>query len=242
GSDASEEEAGQLSKFELANGGTLYLEQIEYLPAEMQSALLQVLKTGVVIRLNSSRVIPVDVRVIAGSAADLPLLVQQNRFRRQLFYSLQAFEIQIPPLRQLLSDIPLLVKHHLRALELHFQCRFRVDDEVMAQLALYLWPGNDLELKGVVERAAMICHGHHIQLADLPAHLLGQPSLLESDPQPGAPLLTLTDMERQAILRAATVSRGQLTEMAQLLGIGRTTLWRKIKQHGIDIRQFKLRA
>lgn len=242
GSDASEEEAGQLSKFELANGGTLYLEQIEYLPAEMQSALLQVLKTGVVIRLNSSRVIPVDVRVIAGSAADLPLLVQQNRFRRQLFYSLQAFEIQIPPLRQRLSDIPLLVKHHLRALEQHFQCRFRVDDEVMAQLALYLWPGNDLELKGVVERAAMICHGHHIQLADLPAHLLGQPSLLESDPQPGAPLLTLTDMERQAILRAATVSRGQLTEMAQLLGIGRTTLWRKIKQHGIDIRQFKLRA
>lgn len=84
----------------MANGGTLYLEQIEYLPAEMQSALLQVLKTGVVIRLNSSRVIPVDVRVIAGSAADLPLLVQQNRFRRQLFYSLQAFEIQIPPLRQ----------------------------------------------------------------------------------------------------------------------------------------------
>ena len=144
GSDASEEEAGQLSKFELANGGTLYLEQIEYLPTEMQSALLQVLKTGVVIRLNSSRVIPVDVRVIAGSAADLPLLVQQNRFRRQLFYSLQAFEIQIPPLRQRLSDIPLLVKHHLRALELHFQCRFRVDDEVMAQLALYLWPGNDL--------------------------------------------------------------------------------------------------
>ncbi|HGM6978837.1 TPA: helix-turn-helix domain-containing protein, partial [Serratia marcescens] len=160
----------------------------------------------------------------------------------QLFYSLQAFEILIPPLRQRLSDIPLLVKHHLRTLELHFQCRFRVDDEVMAQLALYLWPGNDLELKGVVERAAMICHGHHIQLADLPAHLLGQPSLLESDPQPGAPLLTLTDMERQAILRAATVSRGQVTEMAQLLGIGRTTLWRKIKQHGIDIRQFKLRA
>lgn len=242
GSDASEEEAGQLSKFELANGGTLYLEQIEYLPAEMQSALLQVLKTGVVIRLNSSRVIPVDVRVIAGSAANLPLLVQQNRFRRQLFYSLQAFEIQIPPLRQRLSDIALVVKHHLRALEQHFQCRFRVDDEVTAQLALYLWPGNDLELKGVVERAAMICHGHHIQLADLPAHLLGQQPLLESDPPPAMPLLSLEEQERQAILRAANVSRGQLHEMAQLLGIGRTTLWRKIKRHQLDIRQFKLRA
>ncbi|HEJ7041484.1 MAG: dihydroxyacetone kinase operon transcriptional regulator DhaR [Serratia liquefaciens] len=242
GSDANEEEAGQLSKFELANGGTLYLEQIEYLPMEMQSALLQVLKTGVVMRLNSNRVIPVDVRVIASSAADLPLLVQQNRFRRQLFYSLQAFEIQIPALRQRLSDIPLLVKHHLRTLEQHFLCRFRVDDEVMTQLGLYLWPGNDLELKGVVERTAMMCHGHHLQLADLPEHLLGQQPLLESDPQPGMPLLTLAEMERQAIIRAANVSRGQLNEMAQLLGIGRTTLWRKIKQYQIDIRQFKLRA
>lgn len=242
GSDANEEEAGQLSKFELANGGTLYLEQIEYLPMEMQSALLQVLKTGVVMRLNSNRVIPVDVRVIASSAADLPLLVQQNRFRRQLFYSLQAFEIQIPALRQRLSDIPLLVKHHLRTLEQHFQCRFRVDVEVMTQLGLYLWPGNDLELKGVVERTAMMCHGHHLQLADLPEHLLGQQPLLESDPQPGMPLLTLAEMERQAIIRAANVSRGQLNEMAQLLGIGRTTLWRKIKQYQIDIRQFKLRA
>lgn len=242
GSDANEEEAGQLSKFELANGGTLYLEQIEYLPMEMQSALLQVLKTGVVMRLNSNRVIPVDVRVIASSAADLPLLVQQNRFRRQLFYSLQAFEIQIPALRQRLSDIPLLVKHHLRTLEQHFQCRFRVDDEVMTQLGLYLWPGNDLELKGVVERTAMMCHGHHLQLADLPEHLLGQQPLLESDPQPGMPLLTLAEMERQAIIRAANVSRGKLNEMAQLLGIGRTTLWRKIKQYQIDIRQFKLRA
>lgn len=98
--------------------------------------------------MNSSRVIPVNVRVIATSAANLAVLVQQNRFRRQLFYSLQAFEIQIPPLRQRLSDIPLLVQHHLRALEQHFQCRFRVDDDVMTQLGLYLWPGNDLELKG----------------------------------------------------------------------------------------------
>ncbi|PVZ85120.1 PTS-dependent dihydroxyacetone kinase operon transcriptional regulator DhaR [Serratia sp. S1B] len=242
GSDASEEEAGQLSKFELANGGTLYLEQIEYLPLTMQSALLQILKTGVVMRMNSSHVIPVNVRVIAASAANLPMLVQQNRFRRQLFYSLQAFEIQIPPLRQRISDIPLLVLHHLRALEQHFQCRFRVDDAVMVQLGLYLWPGNDLELKGVIERAAMICHNHHIQLADLPSHLLSQQPLLESDTQPAMPLLTLAEMERQAIIRVANVSHGQLNEMAQLLGISRTTLWRKIKQLQIDIRQFKQRT
>ncbi|MBJ2066764.1 dihydroxyacetone kinase operon transcriptional regulator DhaR [Serratia odorifera] len=240
GSDANEERAGQLSKFELANGGTLYLEQIEYLPPDMQSALLQVLKTGIVMRLNSNRVIPVDVRIIATSAANLPLLVQQNRFRRQLFYSLQAFEILIPPLRQRLDDIPLLVHHHLHALELHFQCRFRVDHDVLTQLGLYPWPGNDLQLKGVVERAAMICHNHHIQLADLPAHLLGQQ--LASDLPPTITTPTLAETERQAILHAASVSRGQLNEMAQLLAIGRTTLWRKIKHYQIDIRQFKLRA
>lgn len=193
-------------------------------------------------RMDSSRVIPVNVRVIATSAANLPLLVQQNRFRRQLFYSLQAFEIQIPPLRQRLSDIPLLVQHHLRALEQHFQCRFRVDDEVMTQLGLYLWPGNDLELKGVIERAAMICHGHHIQLADLPAHLLSHQPLVESDSQPAMPLMTLAEMELQAIIRVANVSHGQLNEMAQLLGISRTTLWRKVKQLNIDISQFKLRG
>ncbi|WP_127959213.1 dihydroxyacetone kinase operon transcriptional regulator DhaR [Serratia microhaemolytica] len=241
GSGASAEEAGQLSRFELANGGTLYLEQIEYLSPEMQSALLQILKTGVVMRINSSHLIPVNVRIIASSSANLPLLVQQNRFRRQLFYSLQAFEIQIPPLRQRLSDIPQLVQHHLRSLEQHFQCRFRIDEQVITQLELYLWPGNDLELKGVIERAAMICQGHHIQLPDLPAHLLSQQPLLESESQPELPLLTLTEMERQAIIRAANVSHGQLNEMAPLLGISRTTLWRKIKQLQIDIRQFKQR-
>ncbi|MEX3175549.1 helix-turn-helix domain-containing protein, partial [Serratia quinivorans] len=86
------------------------------------------------------------------------------------------------------------------------------------------------------------CHVHYLQLADWPEHLLSHQPLLESEPQPGIPLLTLAEMERQAIIHAANVSRGQLNEMAQLLSIGRTTLWRKIKQYQIDIRQFNLRA
>lgn len=210
GSDDSEAGSGQLSKFELANGGTLYLEQIEYLPAAMQSVLLQVLKTGVVMRINSSRVIPVNLRVIATSSADLPVLVQQNRFRRQLLYSLQTFEIQISPLRQRLSDIPLLVKHYLQVLEQHFLCQFKVDDQVITQLGLYLWPGNDLELKGVIERAAMICLDHHIQLADLPPHLLSHQPLLESVLQPNLPLQTFAEMERQAIIHVANTTQGQV--------------------------------
>ena len=88
----------------------------------------------------------------------------------------------------------------------------------------------------------MICHGHHIQLADLPAHLLSHQPLVESDSQPAMPLMTLAEMELQAIIRVANVSHGQLNEMAQLLGISRTTLWRKVKQMNIDISQFKLRG
>lgn len=239
GSDASEGEAGQPSKFELANGGTLYLEQVEYLSPEMQSALLQIVKTGMLMRVNSNRVIPVDVRIIAATGADLPLLVKQGRFRRQLFYTLQSFELHIPPLRQRQQDIPLLVQHSLNGLGQHFHCQYQTDEDVTRQLNQYPWPGNDQELKSVVERAAMSCRHNRIRLNDLPEHLLGEKLLLEPDaPQP-QPVLSLLELERQAIIRAALVCQGQLHEMAILLGIGRTTLWRKIKRYRLDISQFK---
>ncbi|CRY03954.1 TPA: PTS-dependent dihydroxyacetone kinase operon transcriptional regulator DhaR [Yersinia enterocolitica] len=239
GSDASEGESGQPSKFELANGGTLYLEQVEYLSPEMQSALLQIVKTGMVMRVNSNRVIPVDVRIITATGADLPLLVKQGRFRRQLFYTLQSFELHIPPLRQRQQDIPLLVQHTLTSLGQHFHCQYQPDESVIRQLCQYPWPGNDQELKSVVERAAMACRNNRINLNDLPEHLLGERLLLEPDmPQP-QPVLSLQELERQAIIRAALVCQGQLNEMATLLGIGRTTLWRKVKLHRLDIHQFK---
>lgn len=205
----------------------------------MQSALLQIVKTGMVMRINSNRVIPVDVRIITATGADLPLLVKQGRFRRQLFYTLQAFELHIPPLRQRQQDIPLLVQHTLASLGQHFHCQYQPDESVIRQLGQYPWPGNDQELKSVVERAAMACHNNRIILNDLPEHLLGEKMILEPDmPQP-QPVLSLQELERQAIIRAALVCQGQLNEMATLLGIGRTTLWRKIKLHQIDIQQFK---
>lgn len=242
GSDASEGESGQPSKFELANGGTLYLEQVEYLSPEMQSALLQIIKTGMLMRVNSSRVIPVDVRVIAATGADLPLLVKQNRFRRQLFYTLQSFELHIPPLRQRSQDIPLLVQDSLHALGRHFQCRYHITQDVIDKLCSYTWPGNDQELKSVVERAAMICRNYRIELSDLPEHLLYERSLMEPEAPQAQPVLSFPDLERQAIIRAALVCRGQLNEMASLLGIGRTTLWRKVKQYHLEMARYKAGA
>lgn len=239
GNDASEGEAGLPSKFELANGGTLYLEQVEYLSPEMQSALLQTLKTGMLMRVNSNRVIPVNVRIIAASGADLPLLVKQNRFRRQLFYALQSFELHIPPLRQRQQDIPLLVQDTLTALGRHFHCSYRIGEDAVHQLMLYPWPGNDQELKSAVERAAMTCRHNHIMLGDLPAHLLGERTLWDPDAAAAQPPLSLADVEQQAIVHAALACQGRLNAMAPLLGISRTTLWRKIKLYGLDIETFK---
>lgn len=239
GSDATETDAGLPSKFELANGGTLYLEQIEYLPPEMQSVLLQIIKTGVIMRQNSSRIIPVDVRIIAATGANLPLLVKQGRFRRQLFYTLQSFELQIPPLRQRQSDIPLLVTHHLNILGQHFHCRYQIDEAVLLQLRDYPWPGNDQELKGVVERAAMICQHNHIRMADLPEHLMTEKLTVEPESPLLTPVMSLEDAERQAIIRAAHAAQGKPHDMARMLGIGRTTLWRKLKQYQLEMEQFK---
>jgi transcriptional activator for dhaKLM operon len=240
GCDASEGDAGQPSKFELANGGTLYLEQIEYLTPELQSSMLQILKTGMVMRQNSSRITPINVRLIAATTVDLSQLVQTGHFRRQLFYTLRSFEIAIPPLRQRLADIPALVTHHLQALSEHFHRRYQVDRDALAQLTRYRWPGNDEELEGMIERAAMVCRHQRIRLADLPAHLAREENQPESPAEQKNGAYSLSEMERQAILHAARASFGQPVATARLLGIGRTTLWRKLQTYHIDLAQFKL--
>ncbi|TKI07297.1 dihydroxyacetone kinase operon transcriptional regulator DhaR [Martelella alba] len=238
GCDASEGDAGQPGKFELANGGTLYLEHIEYLSPELQSSLLQMLKTGRIMRQNSSRILPANVRLIAASAANLPQLVQAGRFRRQLFYTLRSFAIEIPPLRRRPADIPALVDHHLRLLETHYHRKYQIDQEALAQLTRYRWPGNDEELEGMIERAAMVCRQQRIRLADLPEHLAAEASGPEDSTTPSS-AFSLAETERQAILRAARAGQGQPQAIARLLGIGRTTLWRKLRLYGIDLTQFR---
>ncbi len=137
GSAPTDDENGRLSRLELANGGTLFLEKIEYLAPELQSALLQVIKQGVLTRLDARRLIPVDVKVIATTTVDLANLVEQNRFSRQLYYALHSFEIVIPPLRARRNSIPSLVHNRLKSLEKRFSSRLKVDDDALAQLVAY---------------------------------------------------------------------------------------------------------
>jgi transcriptional activator for dhaKLM operon len=243
GSAPTEHEKGRLSRLELAHGGTLFLEKIEYLAPELQSALLQVIKQGVLTRLDARRITPVDLKVIATTTVDLATLVAQNRFSRQLYYALHAFEISIPPLRERRESIPALVQHRLRSVGRRFSSRLKMDDDALAQLVAYSWPGNDFELNNVIENIAMGSEQGHIRLANLPGWLFNTHFNTHGEEQPVAAIqsasLAFSAIEKEAISHAARITRGRVQEMAVLLNIGRTTLWRKMKQYGIDAAQFK---
>ena len=241
GSSATEEENGRLSRLELASGGTLFLEKIEYLAPELQSILLQVIKQGVVTRLDARRLIPVDVKVIATTTMDLGNLVKQNRFSRQLYYALHSFEISIPPLRERRDSIPSLVHSRLRTLERRFSSRLKVDDDALAHLVAYSWPGNDFELNSIVENIAISSEHGHIRLSNLPGWLFSEHPGVAGNSTLMPASMSISAIEKEAIIHAARVTSGRVQEMSRLLNIGRTTLWRKLKQFDIDVTQFKHR-
>lgn len=240
GSAPTDDQNGRLSRLELASGGTLFLEKIEYLAPELQSVLLQVIKQGVLTRLDARRLIPVDVKVIATTTVDLANLVEQNRFSRQLYYALHSFEIAIPPLRSRRSSISALVHNRLRSLERRFSSRLKVDDDALAQLVNYSWPGNDFELNSIIENIAISSDNGHIRLSNLPEYLFSERLGSSDSASPLLPAsLTFSAIEKEAIIHAARVTSGRVQEMSSLLNIGRTTLWRKMKQYDIDASQFK---
>ncbi|WP_205952739.1 dihydroxyacetone kinase operon transcriptional regulator DhaR [Pantoea stewartii] len=241
GSAPGEDEDGRLSRLALASGGTLFLEKIEYLTPAQQSVLLQVIKQGVLTRLDARRLIPVDIKVIATTTTNLAHLVEQNRFSRQLYYALHSFEIAIPPLRARRHSIPCLINNRLRRLEKRFSSGFKVDDEVITQLMQYGWPGNDFELNSVIENIAIRSENGHIRLSNLPESLFSE----QADNTAGTALLpdglSFRAIEKEAILQAARMTQGKVQAMSAMLNIGRTTLWRKMKHYAIDASEFKLK-
>lgn len=231
---------GRPSKFELAEGGTLLLDQVESLSLEMQSALLQVIETGHVMRLRGTHPIPVDVRIIVATSADLEKLVSEGSFLAHLYYRFGVFNISMPPLRERVEDIPLLarrilsrVMHHNGSAQLP-----TIDEEALAILVRYPWPGNVRELESVLERAVHQSTESVIHMADLPDSVRQGRIIVSRSPQ-ALPVLSVPDAEREAILQAGWACQGRVSEMAQLLQIGRTTLWRKMKRYNIRPEQFR---
>jgi transcriptional regulator of acetoin/glycerol metabolism len=230
---------GRPSKFELVHGGTLYFQDIDALPLEAQGALLNAIDLGIVQRLGSSRPIEVDVRIIASSSADMEELIAKGNFRADLFYRLSSFEIMIPPLRQRLDDLPLLVDRIVMRLSRQLHYPLKVGEGVIDVLRKYPWPGNVRELEAVLGHAAVQAGFssvvEHVHLPDYILHPKTPPTDGSSPPK----VHPLDELEREVILNAVGVCNGNVSEMARRLGIGRTTAWRKLKTYGISPADFR---
>jgi transcriptional activator for dhaKLM operon len=238
GYDPSDTSKGRPSKFELAHGGTLLLEQIESLSLEMQTALVQVIETGHTMRLRSTRLIPADVRIIASTTANLERLVTEGSFIRQLYYAFGVFNFYIPPLRERVEDIPLLAERFLIRMAKDHPNGLSIDEDILAVLCRYPWPGNVRELENALERALNHSLDGTIRMTDLPEIVRLGRILDETSPIPH-PIVSTAEAEREAIIRAGWACQGRMSAMAQHLGIGRTTLWRKLRQLHITPEQFK---
>jgi len=229
---------GRPSKFELARGGSIFFQNIDDLPLEAQSILLNVLDLGIVQRLGSDRPIDIDVRIIASSSANIEKLIAQGNFRADLYYRLSAFEITLPALRDHLEDIPVLVERILSRLTRQLERPVVLESGVMDALLRYGWPGNVRELESVLSRAAVQSGGSGaVGLMALPSYIQ-TPDESPADP-PRLKVEPIYRVERALILQAAQVCKGNVSEMAKMLGIGRTTVWRRLKEMDIELTEYR---
>jgi len=219
--------ADRMGRFELADGGTIFLDEIGNVPVRQQAKLLRVLETGEVERIGSSRSRRVDVRVITATNADLQAACASGEFREDLLFRLNTIEIRIPPLRERREDIPALALHFLR----RYASRYRREIDGFDKLALqvltqYAWPGNVRELDHTVERAVLMCRGQEIQPADLG---------LNPQRSQGANLeeLSLEAVEAVLIRKALQRFQGNISQAAEALGLSRGALYRRMEKHGL---------
>lgn len=218
----------QMGRFEIANGSTLCLDEIGELPMEVQAKLLRVIQHGVFERLGSSKTIKVDVRIVATTNRNLEEAIRTGRFREDLFYRLNVFPITVPPLRQRIEDIPLLVQAFVERYARKMGKQITsISKETMKTLQDYPWPGNIRELESIIERAVILCRGPILQLAD---KLSTSPHPL---PSPGG---TMKEMERGQILQALEKTGWRIegkNGAAQLLGLHPSTLRARMHKLGI---------
>ena len=220
---------GMIGKFELANGGTLFLDEINGLPLQLQGKLLRVLQQNEIMRLGDDRNIPIDVRVIAASNADLVAEVEQGHFREDLYYRLNVIEIFIPPLRERMTDLKLLIDHILlEQSEKLGVAKPAIADQALKRLASYDFPGNVRELENLIERAMLLCQGSRIEKE----HLLIRPRRCAA-PLPQAPKGTIKDQYKNSIVAALNRNRGNVSQAARDLKIARSTLYRKMREFGV---------
>ena len=214
---------------ETGNGGTVFLDEIGDLPVDLQAKLLRALQEREIRPVGATERVRIDLRIIAATNRDLESAIRTGAFRQDLYFRLNVVQLKLPPLRERKSDIPLLVNSFLEKLSDPQRPIRTISEDAMRRLMAYDWPGNVRELENAVERAVALGSGPILHIADLPSNLQqgGSEKLLESNE-----LTTLEEMERRFILRALRETNGDKLAAARLLGIGKTTLYRKLKQYG----------
>ncbi len=227
--------SGKPGKFEIADGGTIFLDEIGDLPLEMQPKLLRVLEEKCFERVGGNTLIRSDFRLVAATNQDLEGLIARGLFRKDLYYRLNVISLQIPPLRERREDIPSLVRHLLAQLAKDSgYASIGVSQAAMAALVEYGWQGNVRELANVLERALLVMHGEEIDLGDLP--FSAGRGLVERLPAEVVPIREARAQTEKAALKAALDKAGNnKVKAAELLGIHRTMLYRQLKRHGIEL-------
>lgn len=227
-----------------AEGGTLFLDEIGELPLDLQAKLLRALQEKEIRPVGSTHRIPINVRVLAATNRDLAGMVEQGRFRKDLYYRLNVVNLRIPPLRDRKQDIPMLAAHFLDRMSRENLTTYTLSDDALRTMIDYEWPGNVRELENSIERACALSSGPTLHMGDLPTQLqdfrlqihrakVTVIGAIEETFGAEPEVTSLAELEKQAILSTIRQLHGDKLMAARLLGIGKTTLYRKLKDYGI---------
>ena len=223
--------AQKMGRFEMADQGTLFLDEIGDISLSTQVKLLRVLQEKEFVRVGGTKTISTDVRIVAATNRDLRKAMETGAFREDLFYRLNVFPINIPPLRQRREDIPLLVDHFIGVAATQLGCpRPRVSDEATALLASYNWPGNIRELQNVVERSVLLSDGVSLERSHLPREIIGEQPLVQADKTESS----LWGYEKAMIVKALSENGWNVSKAARVLGISRDNLRYRVKKYQIE--------
>ena len=222
---------GKIGLLEAASGGTVFLDEVGEMPLSMQVRLLHVLQERRILRVGGTRPVDLDIRVIAATNRDLKAEVEKGNFREDLFFRLNVVSTTLPRLADRREDILLLVQHFIEKYRLAFRKQvYDLDDQALAALMGYSFPGNVRELENIIERAVALTDRETITPADLPEDI----RRLEFDTLEGGDLPTLAEMERRYVIKILEKTGYNKKLAAEVLGMPRTTLWRKLKEYGVE--------
>lgn len=215
----------------IAEGGTVFLDEIGELPVDLQAKLLRAIQEKEIRPVGSVKHVPINVRILAATNRDLEQAVTQGTFRRDLYFRLNVLTLRIPPLRERRQDIPLLVAHFLERQARESGVEKTIADDALKALLNYDWPGNVRELENCLDRASALSSSNELQVRDLPTQIYSAPAEVLGLSASSNGIVPLADMEKQTILNALAQVNGDKMMAARLLGIGKTTLYRKLKEY-----------